>query len=46
MAYTSFYVLILNKPEDIAEAIQLLVTDEARYLTGNYLAVGGSSYLP
>ncbi|HTK09412.1 MAG TPA: SDR family oxidoreductase [Ktedonobacteraceae bacterium] len=36
----------IGQPEDIAGAILLLATDEARYLTGNYLAVGGGSYLP
>jgi 3-oxoacyl-[acyl-carrier protein] reductase len=36
----------IAQPEDIAGAILLLATDEARYLTGNYLAVGGGSYLP
>ncbi|HEY3992793.1 MAG TPA: SDR family oxidoreductase [Ktedonobacteraceae bacterium] len=35
----------IAQPEDIAGAILLLATDEARYLTGNYLAVGGGSYL-
>jgi 3-oxoacyl-[acyl-carrier protein] reductase len=29
----------IAQPEDIAGAILLLATDEARYLTGNYLAV-------
>lgn len=36
----------IGQPEDIAGAILLLATDEAGYLTGNYLAVGGGSYLP
>ncbi len=36
----------IGQPEDIAGAILLLATDEARYLTGNYLAAGGGSYLP
>jgi 3-oxoacyl-[acyl-carrier protein] reductase len=36
----------IAQPEDIAGAILLLATDEARYLTGNYLAAGGGSYLP
>ena len=36
----------IGQPEDIAGAILLLATDEASYLTGNYLAVGGGSYLP
>ena len=36
----------IGHPEDSAGAILLLATDEARYLTGNYLAVGGGSYLP
>lgn len=36
----------IAKPEDIAGAILLLATDEASYLTGNYLAAGGGSYLP
>lgn len=35
-----------GQPEDIAGAILLLATDEARYLTGNYLAAGGGSYMP
>jgi 3-oxoacyl-[acyl-carrier protein] reductase len=36
----------IGQPEDVAGAILLLATDEARYLTGNYLAVGGGSYMP
>lgn len=36
----------IGHPEDVAGAILLLATDEARYLTGNYLAVGGGSYMP
>jgi 3-oxoacyl-[acyl-carrier protein] reductase len=36
----------IAQPEDIAGAILLLATDEARYLTGNYFAVGGGSYMP
>ncbi|GCE31588.1 beta-ketoacyl-ACP reductase [Dictyobacter alpinus] len=36
----------IGQPEDIAGAILLLATDQASYLTGNYLAVGGGSYLP
>src|SRR5579859_1219507 len=36
----------IGQPEDVAGAILLLATHEARYLTGNYLAVGGGSYLP
>jgi 3-oxoacyl-[acyl-carrier protein] reductase len=35
----------IAQPEDVAGAILLLATDEARYLTGNYLAIGGGSYL-
>jgi 3-oxoacyl-[acyl-carrier protein] reductase len=35
----------VGQPEDVAGAILLLATDEARYLTGNYLAAGGGSYL-
>jgi 3-oxoacyl-[acyl-carrier protein] reductase len=34
------------QPEDIAGAILLLATQEAQYLTGNYLSVGGGSYMP
>ncbi|MEO6892927.1 MAG: SDR family oxidoreductase [Ktedonobacteraceae bacterium] len=34
------------QPEDIAGVILLLAIDEAGYLTGNYLAAGGGSYLP
>ena len=36
----------VGQPEDVAGAILLLATDEARYLTGNYLAVGGGNYMP
>lgn len=36
----------IAQPEDIAGAILLLATDEARYLTGNYLAAGGGAYMP
>jgi 3-oxoacyl-[acyl-carrier protein] reductase len=36
----------IGQPEDIAGAILLLATDESRYLTSNYLAAGGGSYLP
>lgn len=36
----------IGQPEDIAGAILLLATPEARYLTGNYLAAGGGNYLP
>jgi 3-oxoacyl-[acyl-carrier protein] reductase len=36
----------IGQPEDVAGAILLLATEEARYLTGNYFAVGGGSYLP
>ncbi len=36
----------IAQPEDIAGAILLLATQEAGYLTGNYLAVGGGSYMP
>ncbi|GHO94112.1 beta-ketoacyl-ACP reductase [Reticulibacter mediterranei] len=35
----------VGQPEDVAGAILLLATNEARYLTGNYLAAGGGSYL-
>lgn len=36
----------IAQPEDVAGAILLLATQEAGYLTGNYLAVGGGSYMP
>lgn len=36
----------IGQPEDVAGAILLLATDEARYLTGNYLAAGGGNYMP
>jgi hypothetical protein len=36
----------IGQPEDVAGAILLLPTDEAKYLTGNYLAVGGGNYMP
>ncbi|GHO42134.1 SDR family NAD(P)-dependent oxidoreductase [Ktedonospora formicarum] len=36
----------IAQPEDIAGAILLLATDGAQYLTGNYLAAGGGSYMP
>jgi 3-oxoacyl-[acyl-carrier protein] reductase len=45
-AGATFPLRRLGKPEDIAGAILLLATDEARYLTGNYLTVGGGTYLP
>jgi 3-oxoacyl-[acyl-carrier protein] reductase len=45
-AEATFPLRRLGQPEDIAGAILLLATDEARYLTGNYLAAGGGSYLP
>ncbi len=36
----------IAQPEDVAGAILLLATQEAGYLTGNYLSVGGGSYMP
>jgi 3-oxoacyl-[acyl-carrier protein] reductase len=36
----------IAQPEDIAGAILLLALDLAQYLTGNYLSVGGGSYMP
>jgi 3-oxoacyl-[acyl-carrier protein] reductase len=36
----------IAQPEDVAGAILLLATQEAEYLTGNYLSVGGGSYMP
>ena len=36
----------VGQPEDVAGAILLLATQEAGYITGNYLAVGGGNYMP
>lgn len=36
----------LGTPDDVAGAIMLLAMDEARWLTGSYLAAGGGLYMP
>lgn len=39
-------LLRIGQLEDVAGAILLLATQEASYLTGNYLSVGGGMYMP
>jgi 3-oxoacyl-[acyl-carrier protein] reductase len=36
----------IGQPEDVAGAILLLATQEAQYIAGSYLAVGGGTYTP
>jgi 3-oxoacyl-[acyl-carrier protein] reductase len=46
MVSSTFPLRRIAQPEDIAGAILLLATPYAHYLTGNYLSVGGGSYMP
>jgi 3-oxoacyl-[acyl-carrier protein] reductase len=35
----------MGKPEDIANAVKFLVSDDASYITGQVLAVNGGMYM-
>lgn len=36
----------LGEVDDVAGGIELLATDDARWLTGSYLVAGGGLYMP